>query len=250
MNSDPNHGNVKTPEAEGGVLFIVSTPIGNLEDITFRAVKILNLVQLIAAEDTRQTSILLKHYDIRTSLTSYYSYNERQKAPELLKKLLEKQQIALVSDAGTPGISDPAGHLVRLAIENNIPVIPVPGPAAFLAGLVASGQATDKFIFEGFLPVKKGRQTRLQFLSEEMRTLVFYESPHRLLKTLREFLDHFGNRRITIARELTKKFEEFFRGNIESAIQYFESKKIRGEFVLIVEGKKEWTKPRRQDGNK
>ena len=239
MNSDPNNRTIQTPEAESGALFIVSTPIGNLEDITFRAIKILKSVQLIAAEDTRQTSILLKHYDIRTSLTSYYSYNEKQKAPELLKKLIENRQIALVSDAGTPGISDPASHLVRLAIENNIPVIPIPGPTAFLAGLVASGQATDKFVFEGFLPVKKGRQTRMLFLADEMRTLVFYESPHRLIKTLREFLSHFGNRRITIARELTKKFEEFFRGNIESAIHYFESKKIRGEFVLIVEGKKE-----------
>jgi 16S rRNA (cytidine1402-2'-O)-methyltransferase len=219
-----------------GTLYLVSTPIGNLEDITYRAVKVLSSVDLIAAEDTRKTKILLDHYHIDKLLLSYYSYNEKVRAPQLIEKLLAGDSIALVSDAGTPGISDPAYHIVRQALENGIFIIPVPGPTAFISALIASGLPTDRFVFEGFLPQKKGRATKLELLKSETRTIILYESPHRILKTINDLLVRFGNRHIVVARELTKKFEEIVRGPIDAVLAELNKKAPRGEYVLIVEG--------------
>jgi 16S rRNA (cytidine1402-2'-O)-methyltransferase len=223
-------------EVSSGTLYIVSTPIGNLEDITFRAVKLLAQVDLIAAEDTRTTKVLLRHYNIDTPLVSYYSYNEERRIPELIAKLKAGASIAVVSDAGTPGVSDPAYRIIRRAIDEEIAVVALPGATAFLPALVTSGLPPDEFVFEGFLPVKKGRQTLLTSLANERRTIIFYESPHRLLRTLNDFLKYFGDREISVARELTKKFEEVVRGNVSFAIQHFTRNTIRGEFVLVVKG--------------
>ena len=223
-------------EHVNGTLFLVATPIGNLEDITYRAVKVLSSVDLIAAEDTRKTKILLDHYNINKPMMSYYSYNEKGRAPQLIEKLLAGQSIALVSDAGTPGISDPAFHIVQQALENGISIIPIPGPTAFLSALIASGLPTDRFVFEGFLPLKKGRKTKFESLKSESRTIILYESPHRILKTLADVVAFFGNRRIVVARELTKKFEEIVRGNAEFVLAQLEKKTPRGEYVVIIEG--------------
>jgi 16S rRNA (cytidine1402-2'-O)-methyltransferase len=220
-----------------GTLYLVATPIGNLDDITYRAVKILNGVNLIAAEDTRKTKFLLDHYDIQKELVSYFAFNEAKRTPELVNKLKEGQSIAIVSDAGTPGISDPAYRLVKAAIKENINIIPIPGASAFISALVASGLPTESFVFEGFLPHKKGRKTKLEMLSEETRTIILYESPHRILKTLIELQNSLGDRYIVVARELTKKFEEFFRGSTSEAVAHFSSKSIKGEFVLVISGK-------------
>lgn len=220
-----------------GTLYLVATPIGNLDDITYRAVKILNGVNLIAAEDTRKTKFLLDHYDIQKELVSYFAFNEAKRTPELINKLKEGQSIAIVSDAGTPGISDPSYRLVKAAIKENINIIPIPGASAFISALVASGLPTESFVFEGFLPHKKGRKTKLEMLSEETRTIILYESPHRILKTLNELQNSFGDRDIVVARELTKKFEEIFRGSTSEAFTYFSSKSIKGEFVLVISGK-------------
>jgi 16S rRNA (cytidine1402-2'-O)-methyltransferase len=219
-----------------GTLYLVATPIGNLDDITYRAVKVLGSVDLIAAEDTRKTKILLDHYAISKPLTSYFNYNERQRTPQLIEKLRQGQSIALVSDAGTPGVSDPAYYIVRAALESGIPIIPIPGPSAFVSALIVSGLPTDRFVFEGFLPVKKGRKTKLGILSTEPRTMIFYESPHRILKTLEEIRSTFGERNVVVARELTKKFEEIVRGPISSVLASLTSKPTRGEYVLVVEG--------------
>ncbi len=219
-----------------GTLYIVSTPIGNLEDITYRAVSVLSHVDLIAAEDTRTTSILLKHYNIHKPLISYYSYNEIQRTPELIQKLKGGVSIALVSDAGTPGISDPAYRIIRASLDEHIIVVAIPGASAVLPALIVSGLPADRFVFEGFLPIKKGRKTKLEHLATEERTIVLYESPHRILKTLRELQEYFGDREISVARELTKKFEEIIRGKISDAHSYFLSKSIKGEFVLVVAG--------------
>jgi 16S rRNA (cytidine1402-2'-O)-methyltransferase len=219
-----------------GTLYLVATPIGNLDDITYRAVKVLGSVDLIAAEDTRKTKILLDHYAISKPMTSYFSYNERQRTPQLIEKLRQGQSIALVSDAGTPGVSDPAYYIVRSALESGIPIIPIPGPSAFVSALIVSGLPTDRFVFEGFLPVKKGRKTKLGILSAEPRTMIFYESPHRILKTLEEIRTTFGERNVVVARELTKKFEEIVRGPISSVLASLTSKPTRGEYVLVVEG--------------
>ena len=219
-----------------GTLYLVSTPIGNLEDITYRAVQVLSSVDLIAAEDTRKTKILLDHYHINKPLLSYYSYNEKVRAPQLIEKLVAGNSIAIVSDAGTPGISDPAYHIVRQALENGIAIIPIPGPTAFISALIASGLPTDRFVFEGFLPQKKGRATKLELLKSETRTIILYESPHRILKTINDLLVHFGNRHIAVARELTKKFEEIVRGPIEAVLIELNKKTPRGEYVVIVEG--------------
>ncbi len=221
-----------------GTLFLVATPIGNLEDITFRAVSVLSSVDLIAAEDTRKTKILLDRYSIAKPMLSYYNYNERQRTPELITRLLGGQSIAVVSDAGTPGISDPAYTLVRAAIKASITIVPIPGPSALVAALVVSGMTTNSFIFEGFLPHKKGRKTKLESLRTEPRTIILYESPHRILKTLAEISSYFGDRQVVVARELTKKFEEMWRGSAANALQYFSSKSPKGEFVLIIEGSK------------
>ncbi len=219
-----------------GTLYIVSTPIGNLEDITFRAVSILSGVDLIAAEDTRKTGILLNHYQLRKPLVSFFSFNEARRTPELIAKLKSGTSIALVTDAGTPGISDPAFRIIRAALDESIPVVAIPGPTAFLPALIVSGLPVERFVFEGFLPVKKGRKTMLESLRRENRTIILYESPHRLLKTLRELQEHLGNREISVARELTKKFEEVVRGRISDAINHFSTHKILGEFVIVLGG--------------
>ncbi len=223
-------------EIQPRTLYIVSTPIGNLEDITFRAVKILSGVDLIAAEDTRKTKILLEHYNIQKGLISYFQFNEAKRTPELIEALKSGRSIAIVSDAGTPGISDPAYRLVRAAIDNGINIIPIPGASALLAALVVSGLPTDGFVFEGFLPHKKGRRTKLEHLKAESRTIILYESPHRILKTLQNLQEIFGDRQVAVAREITKKFEEIFRGTLSEALNYFSSKSIKGEFVLVVKG--------------
>jgi 16S rRNA (cytidine1402-2'-O)-methyltransferase len=222
-----------------GTLYLVSTPIGNLEDITLRALRILKEVNLIAAEDTRKTGILLKNYSIFNRLTSYHDFNKEKKVHSLIQELKSGNSIALVSDAGTPGISDPAFLLVKLAIQEGIKVESIPGPTAFVSALIISGLPTDKFVFEGFLPAKAGRRKkRILELSEEKRTLIFYESPHRFLETLSDLLSILGDRRACIARELTKKFEEVKRGNLSEVIEYFKTIKIKGEFVIVIEGKR------------
>jgi 16S rRNA (cytidine1402-2'-O)-methyltransferase len=219
-----------------GALYLVATPIGNLEDITYRAVKVLSTVDLIAAEDTRKTKILLDHYHISKPMMSYYSYNEQIRAQQLIDKLLDGQSVAIVSDAGTPGISDPAFHIVQRALEKGISIIPIPGPTAFISALIVSGLLTERFVFEGFLPLKKGRKTKFETLKTESRTIILYESPHRILKTLREVHEHFGNRKVVVARELTKKFEEIIRGPIQSVLSELGQKEPRGEYVVIIKG--------------
>lgn len=221
-------------------LFIVPTPIGNLQDISFRAIDILKYVGIIASEDTRKTSILLKTYEINTLLTSLHQHNEHQKAERILQDALENEiDIAVVTDAGTPGISDPGYLIVKKAIELDIEVQTLPGANAFVPALINSGLPCDKFVFEGFLPHKKGRKTRLEFLKEESRTIVFYESPHRLLKTIKDFIEHYGEeRKFSVSREISKKFEETIRGTLKEVYEYFEQHTIKGEFVLVLEGKK------------
>jgi len=219
-----------------GVLYIVSTPIGNLEDITRRAVTILSGVDLIAAEDTRTTRILLNHLGIEKPLISYFVQNEMRRVPELIQRLQQGSAVALVTDAGTPGISDPAYALIRAALQNEIRVIPVPGASALLAGLVASGLPTERFVFEGFLPHKKGRKTRIGQLKHETRTIVLYESPHRIERTLRELTAELGARTAVLARELTKKFEEVRRGTLVQLLDSVQTNPPKGEIVLVVEG--------------
>ena len=222
--------------AAPGTLYVVSTPIGNLEDISARGVSILSSVDLIAAEDTRKTKILLNHFNLTKLLLSYHNYNETKRVPELISKLIGGLSIALVSDAGTPGISDPSYRIINAAIEHNIPIVAIPGATAFMSALIVSGFNIDRFLFEGFLPVKKGRKTILEKLSIELHTLVFYESPHRLLRTLSDLKQYLGDRHVSVCRELTKKFEETFRGKISESIAHFSKSKIRGELVLVVEG--------------
>jgi 16S rRNA (cytidine1402-2'-O)-methyltransferase len=220
-----------------GALYVVSTPIGNLDDITLRAIKILSGVDLIAAEDTRKTKFLLEHLKISKPLVSYYSYNEAKRVPELIERLKRNETIAVVTDAGTPGISDPAFLLISAAVAENIKVIPVPGASAMLAALVASGLHTERFLFEGFLPLKKGRTTKLDELKDEHRTIIIYESPHRIERTLDDLVVHFGERRIVVARELTKKFEEIVRGTSREVLERIRRSTPKGEFVIVVEGK-------------
>ncbi len=221
-----------------GTLFLVATPIGNLEDITARALRILHEVDAIAAEDTRQTIKLLNHFGIKKHLISYHEHNKLEKGNTIISQLMEGKSIALVSDAGCPGISDPGEELVKLAAENGITVTMAPGPAAVIMGLVLSGLPSGRFVFEGFLPMNKRlRNERLASLKNETRTMVFYEAPHKLIHTLKDMYEAFGNRKIAIARELTKKFEEVLRIKLEEAIEKFSSDAPRGEFVLILEGK-------------
>lgn len=223
--------------AEKGILYIVATPIGNLEDITLRALRILKEVDLIAAEDTRKTIKLLNHYEIKNPLTSYYEHNKMSKGNHLINELLEGRNIALVSDAGTPGISDPGEDLIKLAIENNIKVTMAPGPVAGIQGLVLSGLPTDRFVFEGFLSInKKVRKQKIESLKNEIRTIIFYEAPHKLIQTLKDLNNILGNREIALARELTKKFEEILRFSLVEAIKYFETERPRGEYVIVVQG--------------
>ena len=215
-------------------LYIVSTPIGHLGDITYRAVEILRQADLVVAEDTRRTRILLNHYNIRSRLSSYNSYNQLKKTGQLIDLMKQGKTLALVSDAGTPGISDPLYQLVTAAIAEGIPVWPIPGPSAVLSALTVSGLPMDRFIFEGFLPRKKRRQTRLGELAEQNRTVVLYESPQRIQKTLTEILAVFGNRQIAIAREMTKIHEEVIRGNLEEIISQTQEKIWRGEITLVI----------------
>jgi 16S rRNA (cytidine1402-2'-O)-methyltransferase len=217
------------------MLYIVSTPIGNLKDITIRAVEVLKAADLIAAEDTRHTGGLLKHYDIHTPVTSYFEHNEQTKARYLLGLLREGKNIALVSDAGTPGVSDPGYRLIRLALDNGISVTVVPGPCAAIAALSLSGLPNDRFCFEGFLPAKPGaRRRRLAALKGEDRTVIFYESPHRLVKSLADIAEVLGDPEVVIARELTKKFEEVKAGRATELAAAFTASPPRGEFVLLV----------------
>lgn len=217
-----------------GTLFIVSTPIGNLKDITLRALEVLKDVNIIAAEDTRHTKILTGHYGITTPLTSYFQHNKVRKADMLIRLLKEEKDVALVSDAGTPGISDPGFVIIKKALEEGIAVTPIPGPAAFLTALSTSGLPTNKFVFEGFLSNKfSQRRKRLKELSKEERTVIIYESPHRLLKALQDMLEILGDVDIVCARELTKKFEEVRREKLSESIRHFSNTKILGEFIIM-----------------
>jgi 16S rRNA (cytidine1402-2'-O)-methyltransferase len=217
-------------------LYVVSTPIGNLDDITLRAISVLQHVDVIAAEDTRKTRFLLAHLHITKPLVSFHSYNEARRTPDLVEQLSKGKAVALVTDAGTPGISDPAYSLIRAALDAGMKVIPVPGASAVLPALIASGLPTDRFVFEGFLPVKKGRQKKLDELRSEPRTIVVYESPFRIVRTLEDLLACFGDRRVAVARELTKKFEEVIRGSVSSVLDDLRKKTPRGEYVLVIEG--------------
>jgi len=220
-----------------GTLYIIATPIGNLEDISSRAVKVLSMVDLIAAEDTRTTKILLDRYGIKKPAVSYFSRNEKYRAPQIIEKLLSGLSVGLVSDAGTPGISDPAYLLISQAIVQNIRIVPIPGASAFLSALILSGLPMDRFLFEGFLPQKKGRKTKLESLKSEDKTIVLYESPHRVIKTLSEILAIWGDRKVVVAREMTKKFEEVSRGKVSAVLKEISSRPVRGEYVLIISGK-------------
>jgi len=221
-----------------GKLYLVPTPIGNLEDMSFRAIRILKEVDLILAEDTRTSAPLLKHFGIDKKVFSHHQHNEHKSVTEIIRFLKEGKQIALISDAGTPAISDPGFLLVREAIKHDLPLECLPGATAFVPALVNSGLASDRFTFEGFLPVKKGRQTRMKELAEEGRTMIFYESPHRLLKSLEEFGVYFGpERQASVSRELTKMFEETVRGTLSEIKIYFETHTLKGEFVICVAGK-------------
>jgi 16S rRNA (cytidine1402-2'-O)-methyltransferase len=223
--------------ASSGILYIVATPIGNLGDITARAIETLKSVDLIASEDTRTSGFLLKHFGINTPQTSYHEHNERQKAPELVHLLQEGKSIALISDAGTPLVSDPGFRLVNEAISAGIEIIPIPGPSSILAALVASGFPTDRFCFEGYLPKSSGKLARrLGELSHEPRTMIFFETQFRILKSLPVMLEAFGDREIFIGRELTKKFEEKMRGKISEIIELLKNRTIKGEMVVVVSG--------------
>jgi 16S rRNA (cytidine1402-2'-O)-methyltransferase len=222
-----------------GKLYLVPTPIGNLKDITLRAIEVLNEADLILAEDTRTSGKLLKHFDITTPMNSHHMHNEHKTTNSVVQRLKAGETVALISDAGTPAISDPGFLLTRACVEAGIEVDCLPGATAFVPALVNSGLPNDKFVFEGFLPVKKGRQTRLKFLSEETRTMIFYESPHKLIKTLGQFVDYFEeDRRISVSRELSKLHEETIRGTIAEVLKHFEVKPPKGELVMVVEGKK------------
>ncbi len=223
-----------------GCLYLVATPIGNLEDMTYRAVRVLSEVDIIAAEDTRNSIKLLNHFDIKTPMTSYHEHNKYDKATELVGKLLEGKTIAVITDAGTPGISDPGEELVRQCYEAGITVVPIPGACAAINAVIASGLPTRRFSFEAFLPSektdKKERKHILEELKVETRTMIIYEAPHRLLKTLKELLETLGNRRATICRELTKKYETFFLTTLEEAISHYEATEPKGECIIVVEG--------------
>ena len=220
-------------------LYVVPTPIGNLEDITLRSINVLIDSDLVLCEDTRRSKILMSHYKINTQLKSFHKFNEHKEVDSIVDQIKEGKKISLISDAGTPGISDPGFLIVRTCIESEIEIECLPGATAFVPALINSGIPSDKFVFEGFLPVKKGRKTRLEMLSNEKRTMIFYESPHKILKTLNDFKVNFGSKRkISISRELTKVYEENIRGTVEEVISFFGDKKIKGEIVIVVEGNK------------
>ena len=220
------------------MLYLIPSPIGNLADITFRAIEILKTVDLILAEDTRSSSVLLNHYQVQKPITPYHQHNEHKILVHLTEQLAAGKTMALITDAGTPGISDPAFLLVRECIKNNIKVECLPGATAFVPALVNSGLPMNSFCFEGFLPLKKGRQTMMKKLAEEERTMIFYESPVRLIKTLNEFINYFGaGRQCCVSRELSKKFEENKRGSLQEVHDYFNAKTVKGEIVIVVDGK-------------
>lgn len=222
-----------------GKLYLIPTPIGNLEDMTFRAIRLLHEVDLILAEDTRNSGKLLKHYDITTTMQSHHMHNEHQTVTTIVKRLQSGETIALISDAGTPAISDPGFLLTRACVEANIPVDCLPGATAFVPALVNSGLPNDRFVFEGFLPVKKGRQTRLKILAQETRTIIFYESPHKLIKTLGQLQEFCGeDRRVSVSREITKLHEETVRGTLKEVLAHYVATPPKGEIVLVVAGKK------------
>ena len=229
-------GNKEGETEKTGTLYIVSTPIGNLKDCTYRSLELLGDVDLIAAEDTRRTGVLLKHYELKTPLTSFNSYNQEKKSAGLITRLQEGQNLALVSDAGTPGVSDPLYHLIRAALANSVPVISLPGPSAVLVALTVSGLPVNRFVFEGFLPRKKGRKKLIEELAQEKRTIVIFESPHRITRTLKELYKAMGDRKAVIARELTKIYEEVIRGTIEDLAIITEKRKLKGEITLIISG--------------
>lgn len=221
-----------------GKLFLVPTPIGNLEDITLRAIRVLKEVDLILAEDTRNSGKLLKRFEISTPMQSHHMHNEHSMVENLANRLLNGETMAMISDAGTPAISDPGFLLTRTCLEKGVEVDCLPGATAFVPALVNSGLPNDKFIFEGFLPKKKGRQTRLKFLAGENRTMIFYESPHKLLKTLTNFSEYFGSdRHVSVSREISKLHEETVRGTVSEVLQYYTQKPPKGEIVVVVEGK-------------
>jgi 16S rRNA (cytidine1402-2'-O)-methyltransferase len=225
------------PAGSTGTLYIVSTPIGNLEDVTMRALRVLGECSLIAAEDTRRTRKLLSRYDLHTPLTSYYQQQQFHKAPRILDRIRAGEDVALVTDAGTPGISDPGAILVGMAVEAGIDVVPVPGPSAVVTLLSVSGLPTDRFVFEGFLPVKSGRKKRrVGELAVDPRTTILYESPHRLVKTLALLVEVCGDRRAAVGRELTKLHEEVRRGTLPELLEYFEGKKVLGEVTIAIAG--------------
>ena len=220
-------------------LFLVPTPIGNLEDMTFRGIRVLKKSDFILAEDTRTSGKLLKHFEIETPMHSHHMHNEHKTLQKWVNEILTGQTIALITDAGTPAISDPGFLLVRECVKNNIEIDCLPGATAFVPALVNSGLPCEKFVFEGFLPQKKGRLTRLKLLAEEERTMVFYESPYRVLKTLQQFAEFIGeDRQVSVSREITKKFEETIRGTVSEVLTHFENKDSKGEFVIVLEGKR------------
>lgn len=222
------------------MLYIVPTPVGNMEDMTFRAIKVLKEVDFILAEDTRTSSVLLHHFDIKNELHSHHKFNEHQTCQKVVERLLAGQTAALISDAGTPGISDPGFMLVRECVKNGIEVQTLPGATAFVPALVSSGLPCDKFVFEGFLPQKKGRQKRLGELKDETRTIVFYESPYRVVKTLEQFAEVFGEERpVSCCREISKIHEESVRGTVAEVLQHFKEHEPKGEFVIVLGGKNE-----------
>ena len=232
--------NLSSPLSGGGqgALFLVPTPIGNLKDITLRALEVLNEVDVILAEDTRNSSRLLNHYQIQKPLSPYHQHNEHKILQHLIDQLLAGKKMAVITDAGTPGISDPAFLLVRECIKNDIKVETLPGATAFVPALINSGLTTNRFVFEGFLPMKKGRHTLLTELAEEERTIILYESPMRLTKTLQELIEYFGaERKCCVSRELTKMFEENARGSLQEVLEHFKQKSVKGEIVLIIQGK-------------
>ena len=221
------------------ILYIIPTPIGNLEDITLRAIRLLKEVDLVLAEDTRVSKKLFTHYNIFTKLKAFHTHNEHKVLPSCIRMLNQGKKIALISDAGTPAISDPGFLLVRECVKEGIELVCLPGATALIPALVNSGLPNEKFVFEGFLPTKKGRNARLKILKEESRTMVFYESPHRILKTLVNFIEFFGpDRNLSVSREISKMFEQTIRGTTSEVLSYFEDEKPKGEFVIVLDGKK------------
>ena len=220
-----------------GTIYIVATPIGNLDDITLRALETLRTVDIIACEDTRHTSKLLFHYDIKNKLTPYHDHNKEFKTPHLIEAVESGMNVAIVSDAGTPMINDPGFYLIREALKNEIDIVPIPGASSILTALVGSGLPVDRFSFEGYLPRKKGRTKRLKEIKETAVTMIFFEGPHRLVRTLRDLREFLGDRQAVVARELTKIHEEYIRGDLSDTISHFGENKPRGEFVIMVKGK-------------